>query len=95
LAQARGPGEGGVDLLGLVAVAAGEGDLERPSQLRVGEHGQKEGADELAVGKPDWLVRVEALDGEDIDEDGVDSLEEDVERRCVFEEPAVINEVAT
>src|ERR1700722_5337264 len=94
LAQSRRPGESGVDLLGFEAVAASEGDLERPTETGVGEHRQKKGANELAVGKPDGLMRVGALDRENVNEDRLGALKENVEWGRVLEEPAVLDEVA-
>ena len=63
-------------------------------QPGVGQHGQKEHADELGVGEPERLLGVEAGDREDVDEDGLCALKEDVERGRVLEDPVVLDEVA-
>ena len=49
---------------------------------------------ELSVGKPNGLLEVGALDGEDVDEDRLNALKQDVERSGVFEDPALFEEVA-
>ena len=49
---------------------------------------------ELSVGKPNGLLKVGALDGEDVDEDRLHALKEDVERSGVFEDPSFFEEVA-
>ena len=92
MAEAGEEGEGLVDIFGLVAVAVGEGGVEGPAELGVGEHGEEEHADELSVGEPDGLGEVGSLDGEEVDEDGLSALKEDVEGGGVFEYPAVVDE---
>ena len=57
--------------------------------MAIGEQGEDEGADELAVGEPEGLLGVERLDGEDVDEDRLAATEEHVEGGCVLEDPAV------
>ncbi len=91
LAQSCRPGEGREDLLGLVAVPAGQRNLQGPAELRVGEHGEQKGADELSVGIPDGLVGCGALDGEHVDEDRLRPLKQDVERRCVLQDPTFLD----
>ena len=70
-ASRAGQERAAIDLLGFKAVTASECDLKRPTEPGVSQHRQKEGADELAVGEPDSLVGIDALDGENVNEDGL------------------------
>src|ERR1017187_2193905 len=87
------PAESGKAVGGLVAVALKEAEGERPGEQAVHQQGQEEGADVLSVGQPEVGARiaaggVSALAGENVDEDGTRSGEEDVERGGVLEDPA-------
>ena len=88
LAKTFFPGEGGIDLLGLVSVAAGKRGFEGPGELCMGEEREEEGANKLGVGVPDGLGEIGGGDGEDVDEDGAVAAEEDVEGGGVFEDVA-------
>ena len=92
LAEAGEERECLVDVFGLVSVTVGEGGVERPAELGVGEHGEEKHADKLSVGEPDGVGEIGRLDGEEVDEDGLRALKEDVEGGGVFEDPAFVDE---
>jgi hypothetical protein len=58
------------------------------------QQGEEKCTDELPVGKPNGLLKVGALNGEDVDKDRLNALKQDVERSGVFEDPPFFEEVA-
>ena len=93
-APALETGKIGVQVDGLITVAAIESSRKRPPQFFECRQREKKGARKLPIGKPKRTTRVTAFDGQQVYKYRARAIEQNVERCCIFEDPAFAEQLA-
>jgi hypothetical protein len=72
----------------LIAIAAIERGGKRPTQIFISCQRQQKGTRKLSVGQPQGVAGIAALDREHIHKHWPGTIEKNIQRRCIFEDPA-------